>query len=174
MYLWQCFLPIPGSTHPSTLMLSTSAGFFFRRFAFEFTCCILFISRFLTWAFHIFFYDIAYEPEGWPWKPVSIFVSSSLVQNSFRKFDTLWFHTSIFGVHFTHYVHDIHHLISSSVLVSSSSTDYLCKPLQSIHWISVMIISSSIISKDRQLQQCIRCSFAMNFAISLIVTPLSL
>jgi len=26
--------------------------------------------RFLTWAFHIFFYDIAYEPEGWPWKPI--------------------------------------------------------------------------------------------------------
>ena len=90
MYLWQCFPPTPGSTHPSTLMLSTSAGFFLRSFAVEFTCCILFLSRFLTWAFHIFFYDIAYEPEGWPWKPVSIFVSSSLVQNSFRKFDTLW------------------------------------------------------------------------------------
>ena len=78
MYLWQCSPPTPGSTHPSTLMLSTSAGFFLRSFAVEFTCCILFLSRFLTWAFHIFFYDIAYEPEGWPWKPVSIFVSSSL------------------------------------------------------------------------------------------------
>ena len=78
MYLWQCSPPTPGSTHPSTLMLSTSAGFFLRCFAVEFTCCILFLSRFLTWAFHIFFYDIAYEPEGWPWKPVSIFVSSSL------------------------------------------------------------------------------------------------
>ena len=78
MYLWQCSPPTPGSTHPSTLMLSTSAGFFLRSVAVEFTCCILFLSRFLTWAFHIFFYDIAYEPEGWPWKPVSIFVSSSL------------------------------------------------------------------------------------------------
>ena len=29
-----------------------------------------FSPRFLTWAFHVFFYDIAYEPEGWPWTPV--------------------------------------------------------------------------------------------------------
>ena len=77
MYLWQCSPPTPGSTHPSTPMLSTSAGFSLRRFAIEFTR-IVSPSRFLTWAFHIFFYDIAYEPEGWPWKPVSIFVSSSL------------------------------------------------------------------------------------------------
>ena len=93
MYLWQCSPPTPGSTHPSTLMLSTSAGFSLRRFAIEFTR-IVSPSRFLTWAFHIFFYDIAYEPEGWPWKPVSIFVSSPLVQNSFRKLDTPWFHRS--------------------------------------------------------------------------------
>ena len=103
MCLWQCSPPTPGSTHPSTLMLSTSAGFFLRSFAVEFTH-IVFLSRFLTWAFHIFFYDIAYEPEGWPWKPVSIFVSFSLVQNSFRKFDTPWFHiSSIFGVDFNCY-----------------------------------------------------------------------
>ena len=114
MYLWQCSPPTPGSTHPSTLMLSTSAGFFLRCFAVESTCCILFLSRFLTWAFHIFFYDIAYEPEGWPWKPVSIFVSSSLVQNTFRMV------SQIVDFHFNHYVHDIHHLISSSILVSGS------------------------------------------------------
>ena len=103
MYLWQCSPPTPGSTHPSTPMLSTSAGFSLRRFAIEFTR-IVSPSRFLTWAFHIFFYDIAYEPEGWPWKPVSILVSSSLVQNSYRKFDTPWFHiSSIFGVDFNCY-----------------------------------------------------------------------
>ena len=27
--------------------------------------------RFLSWALHIFAFDLAYEPEGWPWKPVS-------------------------------------------------------------------------------------------------------
>ena len=29
------------------------------------------IARFLSWALHIFAFDLAYEPEGWPWKPVS-------------------------------------------------------------------------------------------------------
>ena len=29
------------------------------------------IVRFLSWALHIFAFDLAYEPEGWPWKPVS-------------------------------------------------------------------------------------------------------
>ena len=28
--------------------------------------------RFLSWAFHIFAYDLAYEPDGWPWRPVSV------------------------------------------------------------------------------------------------------
>ena len=42
MYLWQCSPPTPGSTHPSTLMLSTSAGLSLRRFAVEFTYCISF------------------------------------------------------------------------------------------------------------------------------------
>lgn len=26
--------------------------------------------RFLSWALHIFAFDLAYEPEGWPWKPI--------------------------------------------------------------------------------------------------------
>ena len=30
-----------------------------------------FLVRFLSWALHIFAFDLAYEPEGWPWKPVN-------------------------------------------------------------------------------------------------------
>ena len=26
--------------------------------------------RFLSWAIHVFAYDLAYEPDGWPWRPV--------------------------------------------------------------------------------------------------------
>ena len=26
--------------------------------------------RFLSWAIHVFAYDLAFEPEGWPWRPV--------------------------------------------------------------------------------------------------------
>ena len=28
-------------------------------------------NRLLSWAAHVFAYDLAYEPEGWPWRPVS-------------------------------------------------------------------------------------------------------
>ena len=93
-----CSPPTPGSTLPSTPMLSTSAGWFFSsmilvfvstRHCLKLRCYDFYqkknlekkyflanilklvqLYRFLTWAFHIFFYDIAYEPEGWPWKPV--------------------------------------------------------------------------------------------------------
>ena len=29
------------------------------------------LNRLLSWAAHVFAYDLAYEPEGWPWRPVS-------------------------------------------------------------------------------------------------------
>jgi len=30
--------------------------------------------RFLSWAIHVFAYDLAYEPDGWPWRPIEFFV----------------------------------------------------------------------------------------------------
>ena len=29
------------------------------------------LNRLLSWAAHVFAYDLAYEPEDWPWRPVS-------------------------------------------------------------------------------------------------------
>ena len=29
------------------------------------------LNRLLSWAAHVFAYDLAFEPEGWPWRPVS-------------------------------------------------------------------------------------------------------
>ena len=44
--------------------------------------------RFLSWAFHVFAYDLAYEPDGWPWRPVR-HISNSFPSKLFRL-DSLW------------------------------------------------------------------------------------
>ena len=41
-------------------------------------------SRFLSWALHIFAFDLAYEPEGWPWKQVHKNCSNWDLQKYFK------------------------------------------------------------------------------------------
>ena len=98
----QCSPPIPGSTLPYTPMLSTSVGRFLPAQnmcwqIFSFVKLLQFV-RFLTWAFHIFLYDIAYEPEGWPWKPVYFcilyFSDKGRVGRFSRTFSSISFYRS--------------------------------------------------------------------------------
>ena len=62
-------IPLQGCSCPLQVVPSVST----------FPCLILGISmwrynglhlRFLSWAFHVFAYDLAYEPDGWPWRQV--------------------------------------------------------------------------------------------------------
>jgi len=56
-------------TNVSLSMLSTNPLFHTSLFSDVLSHC-----RFLSWATHVFAYDLAYEPDGWPWRPIEFFV----------------------------------------------------------------------------------------------------
>ena len=83
--------------------------------------------RFLSWAIHVFAYDLAYEPDGWPWRPVRSIKYNFLF--SFNCFNTYlsdwilcWAHTRA-GNFWNLRLWSKQRLLSSLI---SSSTHFLC------------------------------------------------